>query len=135
MSEQTENTYEIPFEWDHLPTEADLRPFLNLAPGVTYLWCLVKNLGHAKREGYQYIRLMNEGGRVVGQVTPLQVGLHSIILLGKGKPIRNASRGDCAIVWKIDPELGDLLKIPASGDLTPALSAVKPVPAKAAARA
>ena len=84
--------FEIPQQWDHMPTPKELLKWMTFRPGVEYCWALVKNIAKGKREGWSTVRLHSENDGVIGNVSPIQVIDLDIILLCRGKPILSARK-------------------------------------------
>jgi len=104
------NPFELPSEWDHLPGPKELSNWMTFLPGIDYCWALVRNLPKSKKHGWSLIQLSGPDG-LVGQVSPMQVAGQDVILLCQGKPIIGCPPGTTGVVFKIDPELAELLKV------------------------
>jgi hypothetical protein len=110
--ENDENPFEMPAEWDHLPTLKELSNWMSFIPGIDYCWSLVKNIPKSRKHGWNQIQLRDRDG-IIGQVSPMQLKrgdtVLDIILLCQGAPIPGGAPSTRGIVFKIDPELDVLL--------------------------
>lgn len=117
--------YGIQTEWDHLPTEKELGNWF--VPGVSYLWCLYRNVPRAEEtEGWDQIRMRNPQTGKSYSLPRFKISGQDVVVLAKGEPIRGASHTDCQVSLRIDPELEEAL------GLKPALQALPTKPAQSA---